>query len=554
MSIAAILTFIGGIGLFLLGMRQMTDGLKLAAGDTLRSILSAATQSRWRGLASGVLITAMVQSSSAVVFATVGFVNAGLLTLYQSVGVIYGSNLGTTLTSWIVALVGFNVDLRAMAMPAIGLGMAFWVAFGSRRMGALGQALAGFGLFFLGIDLLRDTFAGMGDAAALEAWAGRGVLSLLLFTLVGIVLTVLMQSSSAALAVTLTAAAGGLIPLSAAAAMVIGANVGTTSTAAFAAIGATAAARRAASAHVLFNVITAVVAFTTLPLLLWLATAVGAALGFAGQLALLLAVFHTMTKLLGVAVMWPITSWMVAHLERRFRSTEEDESQPRYLDRTVQATPVLALGALTQELHRMNAMAAHLAGAAVSAEPDGARSIGPGRRSLENLSLAVGEFAGNIQHQEHDALLSSVLPDALRVSEYLVNVAEHAEEMAGIQHNLESLSGELAEAQNLLRAGAADLLGRCAVDAEGWNAQTLTDLRQAFESDYQALKRELLRAGSARILTPRQMAAALEYNSELHRVIDQATKAALYLDRILLESKPFHPAPEVQADEGGALD
>lgn len=539
----SIFTFIGGIGLFLLGMRLMTDGLRSAAGETLRDILGAATRSPGRGLASGVLITAMVQSSSAVIFATVGFVNAGLLTLQQAVGVIYGSNVGTTLTSWIVAVVGFNVDLRATALPAIGIGMALWVALGSRRSAALGQAIAGFGLFFLGIDLLRDAFAGMGDAAALEAWAGQGIASLLLFTLIGMVLTVLMQSSSAALAVTLTAAAGGLIPLNAAAAMVIGANVGTTSTALFASIGATAAARRAASAHVAFNVVTGTMALLLLPTLLWLVSATADLLGLAPEVPVLLAIFHTLTNLLGVVVMWPLTGLLVAQLERRFRSREEDESRPQHLDRTVQATPVLALGALLQELHRMNAIAARLAASAVSAAPDGTDELAAGRRTIDHLSLSVGEFASGIPRQEQDTLLANVLPDTLRVSQYLANVAEHAESMAQTRSRLKPLTGELAEAQNRLLAAAAEIIAAGAVDAEAWSAQHLTDLRVQFEGDYQAFKRELLRAGTERALSPQQMAIALEYNSDLHRVVDQAVKAATFLGRITVETRqPAAPA------------
>jgi phosphate:Na+ symporter len=516
----SIFTFIGGIGLFLLGMRLMTDGLRSAAGETLRDILGAATRSPGRGLASGVLITAMVQSSSAVIFATVGFVNAGLLTLQQAVGVIYGSNVGTTLTSWIVAVVGFNVDLRAMALPAIGIGMALWVALGSRRSAALGQAIAGFGLFFLGIDLLRDAFAGIGDAAALEAWAGQGIASLVLFTLIGMVLTVLMQSSSAALAVTLTAAAGGLIPLNAAAAMVIGANVGTTSTAAFASIGATAAARRAASAHVAFNVVTGTMALLLLPTLLWLVSATADLLGLAPEVPVLLAIFHTLTNLLGVVVMWPLTGLLVAQLERRFRSREEDESRPQHLDRTVQATPVLALGALLQELHRMNTIAARLAASAVSAEPDGTDELTAGRRIIDHLSLSVGEFASGIPRQEQDTLLANVLPDTLRVS------------------------------QNRLLAAAAEIIAAGAVDAESWSAQHLTDLRAQFEADYQTFKRELLRAGTERTLSPQQMAVALEYNSDLHRVVDQAVKAATFLSRITVETK--HPAAPAAPDSPAA--
>ncbi len=302
MSIAAVLTFLGGIGLFLLGMRLMTEGLTTAAGDTLRSILEAATHSRLRALVSGVLITSLVQSSSAVIFTTIGFVNVGLLSLMQSVGVIYGANLGTTLTSWIVALVGFNVDLQAMSLPAVGIGMGLSVISKSQRLSGIGQALTGFGLFFLGIDVLRDAFAGLGDVIALEGWAGQGGLSLLLFVGIGIVMTLLVQSSSAALAIILTATAGGLIPINAAAAMVIGANVGTTSTGVFAAIGATAPAKRAASAHVIFNVVTAVVAFTLLMPLLWLVSTLANYFGSQNQLATSLAIFHTLVKTMGILI------------------------------------------------------------------------------------------------------------------------------------------------------------------------------------------------------------------------------------------------------------
>lgn len=533
MSLSAVFAFIGGIGLFLLGMRLMTDGLKVAAGDTLRQILTAATRSRWRGLASGVLITTMVQSSSAVIFATVGFVNAGLLTLYQAIGVIYGSNLGTTLTSWIVALVGFNVDLQLLAMPALGVGMGLWVAFGSRRYGALGQALAGFGLFFLGIDVLRDAFSNVGDAAALEAWAGRGILSVLLFVVVGTMLTVLMQSSSAALAVTLTAAAGGLIPMTAAAAMVIGANVGTTSTAAFAVLGATAAAKRAASAHVVFNLLTAIVALICLPVLLWLVAGIGNLLGLGGAIATSLAIFHTMTKLLGVALMWPLTGALVKQLEKRFRSQEEDESRPMYLDRNVQTAPGLAIDAMALELHRMNALASRLAAEALSSETGGAERLEPGRRAIEVLNLALGDFASGISRSENDRVVGARLPDGLRVGNYLVDVAEHAVAVARFQPQIELRDEALADAGNALRAHAAQLLGLARVDAEGFDEGQLRAARSAFESEYQAFKAQLLRAGTAGVLPARRMAVALEQYSAIRRIVDQASKAADYLHRFV---------------------
>jgi phosphate:Na+ symporter len=332
--------------------------------------------------------------------------------------------------------------------------------------------------------------------------------------------------------------------------MVIGANGGTTSTAAFASIGATAAARRAASAHVAFNVVTGTMALLLLPTLLWLVSATADLLGLAPEVPVLLAIFHTLTNLLGVVVMWPLTGLLVAQLERRFRSREEDESRPQHLDRTVQATPVLALGALLQELHRMNTIAARLAASAVSAEPDGTDELTAGRRIIDHLSLSVGEVASGIPRQEQDTLLANVLPDTLRVSQYLANVAEHAESMAQTRSRLKPLTGELAEAQNRLLAAAAEIIAAGAVDAESWSAQHLTDLRAQFEADYQTFKRELLRAGTERTLSPQQMAVALEYNSDLHRVVDQAVKAATFLSRITVETK--HPAAPAAPDSPAA--
>ncbi|UCH54210.1 MAG: Na/Pi cotransporter family protein, partial [Pseudomonadota bacterium] len=268
MSWSAIAGVVGGTGLFLLGMWLMTDGLKLSAGGALRAILTHGTRTVPRGIASGALITAVVQSSSAVTVAAIGFVNAGLMGLGQAVAVIYGANIGTTMTGWLVALVGFHLNIAAFALPAVGIGMLARVFGANGRLGPIGQALAGFGLFFLGIDVLRTTFLNLGDVFDLGAYAGEGVLPLLLFVGIGIVLTTLIQSSSAAMVLALTAAGGGAIPLNAAAALVIGTNIGTTSTAMLAVIDATPNARRVAAAHVIFNFIAALAALAMLPLLI----------------------------------------------------------------------------------------------------------------------------------------------------------------------------------------------------------------------------------------------------------------------------------------------
>lgn len=537
MSLQAALTFLGGIGLFLLGMRLMTEGLTSAAGNALRAILSIATHSRARAIFSGIAFTALVQSSGAVIFMTVGFVNASLLTLGQAVGVIYGSNLGTTLTSWIVALSGFDLDLEAFALPAIGIGMAISLLSGARRYGAVGRALAGFGLFFLGIDVLSSSFEGLGDVIELETWAGQGILSSLLFLGIGIVLTVLMQSSSAALAVTLTAAAGGLIPLSAAAAMVIGANVGTTSNALFAVIGATAPAKRAASAHVVFNLVTGLVSFLLLPVLLGVVGYIARFVGSEANLATSLALFHTLVNLLGLIIMWPFTDWLVAFLERRFRSLEEDSSRPQFLDRNVQATPSLAVDALAQELHRMNAFAGQLAQAAISEEVRKDDRLEKGHRALETLSYAISEFASGIPRSQMGSEQLNALPDAQRVAQYLVNVAEHAREIVPNTPVVEPLDEPIRLARHSLRASAVALIDQAKVDSPHWDSHVLNEMRADFETQYQGLKASYLRAGTTGGLDARAMAGALERLSSLHRVIDQAVKAAIYIDRYIVQTR-----------------
>ncbi len=315
----------GGVGLFLLGMGLMTDGLKLAAGPALERILARSTQTRLRGLATGALVTIAVQSSSAVTVAAIGFVNAGLLTLSQALWVLFGANVGTTMTGWLVALVGMKFSIDIFALPLIGLGMLLRLTGEGTRRAALGSALAGFGVLFLGIDLLKDTFSGAAADFRLPHW--EGAIGIVAMVLVGILMTVLMQASAASLVIAFSAAQSGLVSIEAAAAVVIGANVGTTVTALLAAIGATSNAKRAAAAHILFNVLTGIVALLLLPWLLGLLGSVRELLGLDSAPAAKLALFHTAFNILGVLLIWPLADWLTAFLLGRFRSAEEDAAK-----------------------------------------------------------------------------------------------------------------------------------------------------------------------------------------------------------------------------------
>ena len=251
------LTLIGSLGLFLYGMKIMSEGLQKVAGDKMRGILSAMTSNRVTGVLTGVLITALIQSSSATTVMVVSFVNAGLLSLAQSIGVIMGANVGTTVTAWIISLYGFKVDISAFAIPLIGLSIPLIFSEKSRRK-SIGEFLMGFAFLFMGLSYLKDSVPDLQSnpqiLAFLQNYTSMGYTSLLIFLGIGSLLTVIVQSSSATVAITLIMCTKGWIPFDMAAAMILGENIGTTITANIAAIPANASAKRAAIAHLMFNV------------------------------------------------------------------------------------------------------------------------------------------------------------------------------------------------------------------------------------------------------------------------------------------------------------
>ena len=251
------LTLIGSLGLFLYGMKIMSEGLQKVAGDKMRGILSAMTSNRVTGVLTGVLITALIQSSSATTVMVVSFVNAGLLSLAQSIGVIMGANVGTTVTAWIISLFGFKVDISAFAIPLIGLSIPLIFSEKSRRK-SIGEFLMGFAFLFMGLSYLKDSVPDLQSnpqiLAFLQNYTSMGYTSLLIFLGIGSLLTVIVQSSSATVAITLIMCTKGWIPYDMAAAMILGENIGTTITANIAAIPANASAKRAAIAHLMFNV------------------------------------------------------------------------------------------------------------------------------------------------------------------------------------------------------------------------------------------------------------------------------------------------------------
>lgn len=343
----ATLAFVlGGIGLFLLGMSLMTDGLKSLAGDALKQLLSKFTGGTFTSILTGTTITAFIQSSSATTFMTIGFVSAGLLTFTQSVGVIIGANLGSTSTGWIVSLVGFKVNMTAIALPLIGIGV-FLKLISKGRFSSQGMVLAGFGLLFLGIDVLQQGMADFGELFQLGGISSTSLWNKLLLVMIGFAMTVVMQSSSAAVVTTLTALYAGAITFDQAAILVIGQNVGTTLKALLASIGSSTPAKRTAAAHIMFNIVTGIVAFMFLPFIIQFVYYLSEWLHIQ-DLAISLAIFHTVFNLIGIIL-------VVIFIQRFIRFIEKiipDRGNPltKYLDESVATVPAIAMEAVRRTL------------------------------------------------------------------------------------------------------------------------------------------------------------------------------------------------------------
>ena len=455
-----ILTLVGGIGIFLVGMILLSEGLKSAAGGALRSILQRFARSPARAVLSGAGVTALVQSSSATTLTTIGFVSAGLLTFPQAVGLIFGANLGTTSTGWLVAVLGFKVNVGAVALPVVGVGAVLRLL-GKGRWAHGGMALAGFGLIFVGIDTLQEGMAGLADRidpAALPGatWGGRIIL-----VLVGAAMTVIMQSSSAAVATTLTALHAGGIGLDQAALLVIGQNLGTSVKAILAAIGGSVPVRRTAVAHTLFNLITAGLALVLFPFLL----AGASALAGEADPAVAIALFHSGFNILGVAVLFPVLDRFASLVERVIPETRPDLT--RNLDPTVAEIPEVAVEAagqsvagvadlLVQELARLSLESAGRPPARVSASPrihEVPLALGVIRTFLARVRTPPDD---GVAFQRHLSLIHAV--DHL---DRLEDLRREYEELGPLPVNLAPTAHRVAEAlSGWVHARDTEALGR----------------------------------------------------------------------------------------------
>jgi phosphate:Na+ symporter len=388
---SVVVKLLGGIGLFLLGIHHLTEGLKGLSGDSLRRMLQRFVSGRFSAVTSGVLLTLATQSSTATILAVIGFVGAGLVTLPQAIAVNMGATLGTTSTPWMVALLGLRLRITTAALPILGVGAFLWLV-ARGKMRSLGAVLAGFGLIFTGIDFLQTGMTGI--SWNLDAWAGTGFGAMWILAGIGLVMTVVMQSSSAAAATTLVALDAGSLTFEQGCAMIVGQSVGTAVTTGLAVIGGGIAVRRTALAHIVYSLVAGVLAMLFLRPLTGAAEWVGARLDDShGVLAL--AAFSTIFKLAGIVAFYP---WLDSFARFIVRISGEDSASavgrlepvvaqaggPVALEASWRAILEVAHGAVDTSRRR-------LAGEAVTYQP-ARESIQTIEHFLESLSLETTDL------------------------------------------------------------------------------------------------------------------------------------------------------------------
>ena len=431
------ISILGGVGLFLLGMTVMTGGLKALAGSSLRTVLSKAAATPLSGALWGAVVTLLVQSSSATTMTTIGLVSAGLLSFPQGLGLVFGANVGTTGTGWLVALIGVRVSLTAAALPMIFVG-ALIKLLGRGRVSAAGATLAGFALVLFGLTTLQQGMGGLAeqlhpaDLPAVLSGPGAGwwsrFVGVLALVAVGLAMTAVMQSSTAAIAVTLSAHYAGAVGLDQACALIIGQNIGTATSSAMAAIGASSTAKRLAVAYILFKVIAALIALVlfplTTPLLLRASNTIDG--------VTLLAGYHTAYNLVGVAVLLPLIDQFTRFVERLL--PERGSPLTRCLDPAALATPIATVEAVRRTVARaLGALCGSIDAALAAASLSGAIRVGKHVASvpevmdaLHQAQVFMSDVSGPPESEDEQRRLTSTL----HALDHASRLAEAADEGA----------------------------------------------------------------------------------------------------------------------------
>jgi len=456
---------VGGLGLFLYGMIQMSEGLKKAAGKKLKNILESMTKRRVVGCLVGAGITALIQSSSAATVMVVGFVNAGLLTLKQAISVIIGTNIGTTATAWLVSISGFKFEITTYALPAIAVGFGLQIFGRTRTMKNIGGIILGFGILFIGIDFMKGGFDGLEDSPRTQAFFVKMADNPVLAILAGMLVTMLIQSSSAAVAsIQILAMAGAFgtnwdIAFHAAIPFTLGSNIGTTITAQLAALRTNLNARRAAWAHTVFNVFGAFIWFWFIGSVCKLVNTIAPWELGQTTIAASIAAAHTILKVLNAGLFLPLTGVLERVVVKLVPEKPGDLlGRPIVLERHLLSTPELAMNQVRREIVRMGRTCKQAIIQAVEGLVGNNRRQLDSARTLEDvtdtLQYEITSYLAALSAREISDEMSAELPvllhtinDLERVGDHAVNIVEIAERK--MEERLAFSDSAVAEANQL---------------------------------------------------------------------------------------------------------
>lgn len=523
-----ILTLIGGLALFLYGMQNMSDGLRKAAGDKMRRILEALTTKTILGVLVGTFVTALIQSSSATTVMVIGFVNAGLMTLKQAIGVIMGANIGTTVTAQIIA---FNISQFVLPIIAIGVGINF---FGKGKASKyFGQILLGFGILMLGMGIMSDSMRPLAE--------NRGFLELmknlghqpLLGLAIGIVFTAIMQSSSATIGILIALSTSGLLSIESALPILLGTNIGTCVTAVLASIGTSLTAKRAAAAHVFFNIIGSLV------FLLFLNPFADLVKLLSNDTARQIANVHTLFNIINTVLFLPLVNQFASLITKIVPGQEEIVVQgPIYLDQRMLGTPAIGLSLASKEIVRMANIAYQMVMDAmesfVNKDEAKVQSVYEQENLVDELADQITTYLAKLAQTEmtpalskkHTGLLHSVT-DIERIGDHAENIAEMA--IVRIQENLpfsEQALEELAGFNFLVEKTYMQAISALQHDSQDEARET-----QRLEKRIDVLEKELRRSHISRLNTgkcfPGSGVVFLDIISNLERVGDHANNIAV---------------------------
>lgn len=432
---------VAGVGIFIIGMHFMEDGFKLFSGGILEKLISKSTDTTFKAVGLGITATAILQSSSLIAIIVISFLSAKLITLSGAIGVVFGSNVGTTATTWIVSYFGMKIDIAALALPMIVFGVIFRF-YKNKSLQGLGNILLGLGFVFLGIGYMKDGFEDLKQGIDLSQFAIEGYKGIIIYILVGIIATVVIQSSSATLALTITALATGQIIYLNAIAIAIGANIGTTITALMGAMVSNANSKRMAIALVIFNAVTSIFVTITIYYFVDIVDFLSIYVGISeNDYAMKLSLFHTVFNLAGLIIFSFFIPKLVSYLKTLFVEDKETYIQkPKFLDEQVVAVPSVALDATKKETIHLYENATEVLSHAIMLHRH--RYLGK-----DDISTVVKESTDIIELNIDDfyqTRIKSLYSDIIDYSTYFINDLDSEKKV--YLYDLRSACRDIAEA------------------------------------------------------------------------------------------------------------